>query len=111
MALDSAHIVEANPGKLSCGAVLGIAPHVMVEYFKVVTGTDMVFVPYKGGPALIPDLLGGRIQVTFGAKSFFLPYIQSGKLRPLAVDTVEKVARLVGVVLLGRFDAAEPSRL
>ncbi len=35
--------------------------HVMVEYFKVVTGTDMVFVPYKGGPALLPDLLGGRI--------------------------------------------------
>lgn len=79
--------LKANPGKLTCGAVLGIAPHVMVEYFKVVTGTDMVFVPYKGGPALIPDLLGGRIQMTFGAKSFFLQYIQSGKLHPLAVTS------------------------
>jgi tripartite-type tricarboxylate transporter receptor subunit TctC len=79
--------LKANPGRLTCGAVLGIAPHVMVEYFKVVTGTNMVFVPYKGGPALVPDLLNGQIQMTFGAKSFFLPYIQSGKLHPLAVTS------------------------
>jgi tripartite-type tricarboxylate transporter receptor subunit TctC len=79
--------LKANPGKLTCGAVLGIAPHVMVEYFKVITGTNMVFVPYKGGAALIPDLLAGQIQMTFGAKSFFLPYIQAGKLRSLAVTS------------------------
>jgi tripartite-type tricarboxylate transporter receptor subunit TctC len=79
--------LKSNPGKLTCGAVLGIAPHVMVEYFKVITGTDMVFVPYKGGTALIPDLLGGQIQMTFGAKSFFLSYIQAAKLRPLAVTS------------------------
>jgi tripartite-type tricarboxylate transporter receptor subunit TctC len=47
----------------------------------------MVFVPYKGGAPLIPDLLGGQIQMTFGAKSLFLPYIQSSKLRPLAVTS------------------------
>ena len=79
--------LKDKPGKLICGAVLGIAPHVMVEYFKVVTGTKMVFVPYKGGATLIPDLLAGRIQMTFGAKSLFLSYIQSGKLRPLAVTS------------------------
>jgi tripartite-type tricarboxylate transporter receptor subunit TctC len=79
--------VKGNPEKLTCGAVLGIAPHVMVEYFKLITGAKMVFVPYKGGPALIPDLLGGRIQMTFGAKSFFLPYILAGKLRALAVTS------------------------
>jgi tripartite-type tricarboxylate transporter receptor subunit TctC len=79
--------LKGNPGKLTCGAVLGIAPHVMVEYFKHITGTNMVFVPYKGGPALMPDLLSGQIQMTFGAKSFFLPYIQAGKLRPLAVTS------------------------
>jgi len=89
--------LKANPGKLTAGAVLGIAPHVMVEYFKVVTGTDMVFVPYKGGPALLPDLLGGRIQMTFGAKSFFLPYIQSGKLRPLAVTSEARWTELPDV--------------
>lgn len=79
--------LKANPGKLTCGAPLGIAPHVMVEYFKARTGTSMVFVPYKGGAPLIPDLLSGQIQMTFGAKSLFLPYIQSGKLRPLAVTS------------------------
>jgi tripartite-type tricarboxylate transporter receptor subunit TctC len=79
--------LKDKPGKLTSGAVLGIAPHVMVEYFKAVTGTNMVFVPYKGGPALLPDLLSGQIQMTFGAKSLFLQYIQSGKLRPLAVTS------------------------
>ena len=79
--------LKANPGKLTCGAVLGIAPHVMVEYFKLITGTSMVFVPYKGGAALMPDLLSGQIQMTFGAKSFFLPYIRAGKLRALAVTS------------------------
>ena len=79
--------LKDNPGKLTSGAVLGIAPHVMVEYFKVITGTNMVFVPYKGGAALIPDLLAGQIQMTFGAKSFFLPYIRAGKLRALAVTS------------------------
>lgn len=79
--------LKGNPGGLTCGAVLGIAPHVMVEHFKLITGTKMIFVPYKGGAALIPDLLGGRIQMTFGAKSFFLPYIRAGKLRALAVTS------------------------
>jgi tripartite-type tricarboxylate transporter receptor subunit TctC len=89
--------LKGNPGRLTCGAVLGIAPHVMVEYFKVVTGTDMVFVPYKGGPALIPDLLSGQIQMTFGAKSFFLPHIQSGELRPLAVTSDQRWTELPDV--------------
>jgi tripartite-type tricarboxylate transporter receptor subunit TctC len=89
--------LKANTGKLTSGAVLGIAPHVMVEYFKVVTGTNMVFVPYKGGPVLIPDLLSGQIQMTFGAKSLFLPYIQSGKLRALAVTSDARWAELPDV--------------
>ena len=89
--------LKGNPGKLACGAVLGIAPHVMVEYFKVVTGTNMVFVPYKGGPALLPDLLSGQIQMTFGAKSFFLPHILAGKLRPLAVTSDERWPELPDV--------------
>jgi tripartite-type tricarboxylate transporter receptor subunit TctC len=89
--------LKANPGKLTCGAVLGIAPHVMVEYFKVVTGTSMVFVPYKGGPALLPDLLSGQIQMTFGAKSFFLPYMRSGKLHPLAVTSDARWTELPAV--------------
>jgi len=89
--------LKVNSGKLTCGAVLGIAPHVMVEYFKVITGTNMVFVPYKGGPALIPDLLGGQIQMTFGAKSFFLPYIQAGKLQPLAVTSTTRWPELPDV--------------
>jgi tripartite-type tricarboxylate transporter receptor subunit TctC len=79
--------LKENPGKLTCGAVLGIAPHVMVKYLMRISGTNMVFVPYKGGSALIPDLLSGQIQMTFGAKSFFLPHIRAGKLHALSVTS------------------------
>jgi tripartite-type tricarboxylate transporter receptor subunit TctC len=89
--------LRANPGKVSCGAVLGIAPHVMVEYFKHVTKTNMVFVPYKGGATLIPDLLGGQIQLTFGAKSLVLPHIQGGQLRALAVSSAARWPELPDV--------------
>jgi tripartite-type tricarboxylate transporter receptor subunit TctC len=98
--------LRANPGKLTCGAPLGIAPHVMVEYFKASTHTDMVFVPYKGGAPLIPDLLGGQIQMTFGAKSLFLPHIQAGRLRALAVTSDTRWPELPDVPTMheGGFD-------
>ena len=79
--------LKANPGRLACGAPVGVAPHVMVVSFMVESSTDMVFVPYKGGAPVINDLLGGHIQLTIGAKSAFLPHIQAGKLRALAVTS------------------------
>jgi len=79
--------LKANPGKLTCGAPIGIAPHVMVAHFMVRSGTEMVFVPYRGGAPLITDLLGGQVQMTIGAKSVYLPHIHSGKLRALAVTS------------------------
>jgi tripartite-type tricarboxylate transporter receptor subunit TctC len=76
-----------NPDKLSCGAPIGIAPHVMVAYFIAKTGTKMVLVPYKGGAPLITDLLAGQVQMTFGAKSAYLPHIQAGNMKALAVSS------------------------
>ena len=79
--------LKSNPGRLACGAPVGVAPHVMVASFMVESSTNMVFVPYKGGAPVITDLLGGHIQMTIGAKSAFLPHIQAGKLRALAVTS------------------------
>jgi tripartite-type tricarboxylate transporter receptor subunit TctC len=79
-----------NPDKLSCGAPIGIAPHVLVAYFIAETGTKMTLVPYKGGAPLITDLLAGQVQMTFGAKSAYLPHIQSGKMKALAVTSDER---------------------
>jgi tripartite-type tricarboxylate transporter receptor subunit TctC len=91
---------KANPGKLSHGASLGTPPHLLGEFFRAKTGTDIVYVPYKGGAQAMPDLLGGRIQTTADTPSMLLPYIQQGKLRPLAVTSVTRLPELPDVPTL-----------
>ena len=86
-----------NPGKLSSGAAVGIAPHVMLELFRARTGTNIVFIPYKGAAPAIADLLGGQIQVHMSAKSVLLPLIKSGKVRALAVTSAERWPELPDV--------------
>jgi tripartite-type tricarboxylate transporter receptor subunit TctC len=78
---------KANPGKLNHGAVLSASPHLLGELFKVRSGTDILFVPYKGTAPVMTDLIGGQIQLAFEAKSALLPLIQQGKLRALAVTS------------------------
>ena len=86
-----------HPGKLSSGAALGIAPHLLLEYFRVRTGTDIVFVPYKGAAPAIVDLLGNQIQINVTTKAVLLPHILSGRLRALAVTTDERWPELPDV--------------
>ena len=78
---------KANPGKLNFGFGLGTLPQILGESFKVVTGTDIASIPYKGGAQAITDMLGGRIQMNFGTTATLLPLIQQGKVRALAVTT------------------------
>jgi tripartite-type tricarboxylate transporter receptor subunit TctC len=91
---------KANPGKLTSGATLGIAPHLMLEFIKVRTGADMVFVPYKGAAPAIADVLGNHIQVNASAKSVLLPLIKDGRLRALAVSSAERWPELPDVPTL-----------
>ncbi len=95
-----ASYTKANPGKLTSGATLGIAPHLMLEFIRVRTGTDMVFVPYKGAAPAIADVLGNHIQVNASAKSVLLPLIKAGKLRALAVSSAERWPELPDVPTL-----------
>src|SRR5262249_23140155 len=63
----------------------GTPPHIAGELFKMAAGVDMLHVPYSGGgPALI-DLLGGKVQVNFGALPLLIEHIKAGRLRALAV--------------------------
>jgi tripartite-type tricarboxylate transporter receptor subunit TctC len=78
---------KSNPGKLTYGAPPGVYPHFASEFFKVKTGTDILFVPYKGAAPAITDLLGGHIDMMLNARSVLLPHFKSGKLRPLAVTS------------------------
>jgi tripartite-type tricarboxylate transporter receptor subunit TctC len=77
---------KANPGKLTfASSGTGASPHLSSELFKVMTGTDMVHVPYKGsGPAQI-DLIAGRVTMMFDNAA--LPQVKAGQLRALAVSS------------------------
>jgi tripartite-type tricarboxylate transporter receptor subunit TctC len=75
---------KANPGKVTFGFGLGTPPQIMGEYLKVLTGADIVSVPYRGGVQAIADMLGGRIHMYFGPVLNLLPLIEQGKVRPLA---------------------------
>jgi len=78
---------KANPGKINmASAGNGNPTHVSGELFKMMTGIDMVHVPYRGtGPALT-DLLGGQVQVMFGGSLASVEHIRAGRLRALAVS-------------------------
>src|SRR5262249_48730199 len=58
---------KANPGKLNFGFGQGTLPHLVGEAFKMVTGTDIASIPYRGGAQAITDMLGGRIHMNLGA--------------------------------------------
>src|SRR5262249_50281656 len=99
--------VKANPGKLTCAGVTGAVPHVMVAFFIKRSGANMVFVPYRGAPPLITDLLSGHIQMTLGAKASYLPHIQAGKLRALAVTSEARWPELPDVPTMGDIGFAD----
>src|SRR5262249_53471971 len=75
---------KANPGKINMGSAgIGSGNHIAGELFKMMTGVNLVHVPYRGaGPALV-DLLGGQVQVLFATISSSIEYVRAGKLRAL----------------------------
>ena len=79
-----------NPGKLRYGAPPGIYTHFAGEFFKIKTGTDILFVPYKGGAPAITDVLGGHIDMVFNNKSTLLSLFREVKLKALAVTSAAR---------------------
>jgi len=88
---------KANPGKLNYGSGLGTPPHIAWGLFKLMTKTDVLYVPYKGAAPAITDLLAGQMHFIIDAPGVLLPHIQQGKLRALAVTSPARSADLPGV--------------
>jgi len=82
---------KAAPGKLNYASTgTGGITHLATELFNLLTATQMTHIPYKGtGPALA-DLIGGQVQLIFGAMPATLPQVRSGKLRGLGVSTAKR---------------------
>ena len=84
---------KANPGKLNYATnSAGGASHLAAEQFTRITGIEMVHIPYKGSAPALTDLVGGRVQVMFEQGPSVLPFLQSGRLRALAVTSAKRTA-------------------
>jgi len=84
-------LLKANPNKYSFGSAgNGTSQHISGELFKIMTGTQMQHIPYKGSGPMIPDLLAGTIQLSFENITTAYPQVKAGKLKALAVTSSKR---------------------
>jgi tripartite-type tricarboxylate transporter receptor subunit TctC len=84
-------------------AGVGSTGHLMGEFFKMMTGVDLVHVPYRGAGPALTDLLGGQVLISFAGIAGSIEYIRTGKLRALAVTTATRAEALPNVPTVGEF--------
>jgi tripartite-type tricarboxylate transporter receptor subunit TctC len=95
---------KANPGKINMASSgNGTVTHVAGELFKMMTGVNMVHVPYRGSTPALTDLLGGQVQVMFENVPSSIEFIRAGKLRPIAVTQSMRSEALPDIATLGEF--------
>jgi len=86
---------KAHPGQLGfAGSGSGSTPHLAGELFKTMTGTDLLHVPYRGTGPAITALLSGEVSIMFMPAIAASPYIQSGRLRALAVTSAQRLSAM-----------------
>jgi tripartite-type tricarboxylate transporter receptor subunit TctC len=92
---------KARPGKLNfASSGVGTIVHLNGELFKMLTGTDIVHVPYKGTALSIPDLANGSVAMLFDSLASAMPNIKSGNTKPLALNAPRRSALLPDVPTL-----------
>jgi len=95
---------KANPDKINMASPgIGSTPHVNGELFKVMTGTNLVHVPYRSAAAVMTDLLSGQVQLYFGTTASSLEYVRTGKLRALAVTIERRLDALPDIPAVAEF--------
>ena len=95
---------KANPGKINIASgAIGGPGHVAAELFKMMTGTDMPLVSYRGGGPALVDLLGGQVQVMFATMPPSIGYVRAGKLRALAVTAATRSDALPDLPTVAEF--------
>lgn len=92
-------LAKSKPGQvMNFGSPgYGGAPHIAGELFKRVAGIDITHVPYNGGPPVAAALLGGELDMSFGAVSTYLPHIKAGRLRALGITSARRLAAIPDV--------------
>ncbi len=94
-------LAKAAPARLSYGSNgNGTVQHLIGTQFAALTGVELLHVPYRGSAPLTTDLLGGQVDMSFDTITPVLPFIQTGKLRALAVTTAQRAPALPDVPTL-----------
>jgi tripartite-type tricarboxylate transporter receptor subunit TctC len=92
---------KQNPGKLAYGSAgNGSTSHLTTEYFKLVTGIDVLHVPYKGVGPMLTDLVSGQISMGLNGAPAVMPHVNSGRLRALAVSSLTRLPSLPDIPTL-----------
>ena len=95
---------KANPGKINMASGgSGSINHVTGELFKMMTGVNLVHVPYRGAGPALTDLLGGQVELLFGGMASSIDHVRAGKLRALAVTTAIRSDALPDTPTVGEF--------
>jgi tripartite-type tricarboxylate transporter receptor subunit TctC len=88
-------LLKANPGKYTFSTTgNGGSTHMAGELFKIMTGTEMTAIPYKGSAPGIADIVAGQVHLSFDPGSSTLPYVKSGKLKPIAVTGLKRFSQM-----------------
>jgi len=88
---------KANPGKLNFGIPNGAPPHMLAAWFRNVTATDIVIVPYRGASIVLTDMIGGQVDLGFETTSVTFAHVREGKVRALGVATTSRLPELPDV--------------
>jgi tripartite-type tricarboxylate transporter receptor subunit TctC len=95
---------KANPGKINYGSAgAGTPQNITCELFKMMSGVNLIHVPYRGGAPAVADLVSGHLQVIFAPVSEAIQHVKSGKLRALAVTPAARLDVLPDVPTVGEF--------
>ena len=89
---------KAQQGKVNYASTgTGSPPHLAAELLKITAGIDMQHIPYKGGGAVLPDLIAGRVSMFFGSIATLKQHVDSGRLRAVGMSTTQRAAAMPDV--------------
>ena len=93
-------LAKANPGKLNFGVPNGAPPHMIAAWFRDVTKTDIVIVPYRGASGVLTDMMGNQIQLGFETTSVTFGHVRDDKMKALGVATPKRLPELPEVATM-----------
>jgi tripartite-type tricarboxylate transporter receptor subunit TctC len=98
---DLIDLAKRRPGEINYGTGgAGTGPHLATELFRLMTGVNIMHIPYKGTPPAVNDLLAGRVQMMMALSPVAMPHVKNHKLLPLAISGKKRLSELPNVPIV-----------